>query len=68
MRDVQFNHLTRFIGACIDPPNMCIVTEYCTRGSWQVRDKWGAQGWGDGPRVTLTLSIQVTASGPGITT
>uniref|UniRef100_A0A4W6FEN2 Guanylate cyclase n=1 Tax=Lates calcarifer TaxID=8187 RepID=A0A4W6FEN2_LATCA len=36
MRDVQFNHLTRFIGACIDPPNICIVTEYCPRGSLQV--------------------------------
>uniref|UniRef100_A0AAY4CS20 Guanylate cyclase n=1 Tax=Denticeps clupeoides TaxID=299321 RepID=A0AAY4CS20_9TELE len=33
--DVQFNHLTRFIGACIDPPNICIVTEYCPRGSLQ---------------------------------
>uniref|UniRef100_A0A8B9KHQ3 Guanylate cyclase n=1 Tax=Astyanax mexicanus TaxID=7994 RepID=A0A8B9KHQ3_ASTMX len=36
MRDVQFNHLTRFVGACIDPPNICIVTEYCPRGSLQV--------------------------------
>ncbi|XP_063806737.1 atrial natriuretic peptide receptor 2-like, partial [Pseudophryne corroboree] len=35
MRDVQFNHLTRFLGACIDPPNICIVTEYCPRGSLQ---------------------------------
>ncbi|XP_051888886.1 atrial natriuretic peptide receptor 2 isoform X2 [Pristis pectinata] len=35
MRDVQFNHLTRFIGACIDTPNICIVTEYCPRGSLQ---------------------------------
>uniref|UniRef100_A0A672KQL3 Guanylate cyclase n=1 Tax=Sinocyclocheilus grahami TaxID=75366 RepID=A0A672KQL3_SINGR len=35
MRDVQFNHLTRFTGACIDPPNICIVTEYCPRGSLQ---------------------------------
>lgn len=35
MRDVQFNHLTRFIGACVDPPNICIVTEYCPRGSLQ---------------------------------
>ncbi|XP_053425086.1 atrial natriuretic peptide receptor 2 isoform X8 [Nycticebus coucang] len=35
MRDVQFNHLTRFIGACIDPPNICIITEYCPRGSLQ---------------------------------
>lgn len=37
MRDVQNEHLTRFIGACIDPPNMCIITEYCPRGSLQVR-------------------------------
>ncbi|XP_037309025.2 atrial natriuretic peptide receptor 1 [Pungitius pungitius] len=35
MRDVQNEHLTRFIGACIDPPNTCIVTEYCPRGSLQ---------------------------------
>ncbi|XP_078473475.1 atrial natriuretic peptide receptor 1-like [Lampetra planeri] len=33
MRDVQNDHLTRFVGACIDPPNICIVTEYCPRGS-----------------------------------
>ena len=36
MRDVQNEHLTRFIGACIDAPNMCIITEYCSRGSLQV--------------------------------
>lgn len=36
MRDVQNEHLTRFIGSCIDPPNMCIITEYCPRGSLQV--------------------------------
>ncbi|KAI2652670.1 Atrial natriuretic peptide receptor 1 [Labeo rohita] len=35
MRDVQNEHLTRFIGACIDPPNICILTEYCPRGSLQ---------------------------------
>ncbi|XP_033976108.1 atrial natriuretic peptide receptor 1-like [Trematomus bernacchii] len=35
MRDVQNEHLTRFIGACIDAPNMCIITEYCSRGSLQ---------------------------------
>ncbi|XP_030606341.1 atrial natriuretic peptide receptor 1-like isoform X2 [Archocentrus centrarchus] len=35
MRDVQNEHLTRFIGACIDPPNSCIITEYCSRGSLQ---------------------------------
>ncbi|XP_069624199.1 atrial natriuretic peptide receptor 1 isoform X2 [Ranitomeya imitator] len=35
MRDVQNEHLTRFVGACIDPPNICILTEYCPRGSLQ---------------------------------
>ncbi|KAJ3598049.1 hypothetical protein NHX12_001563 [Muraenolepis orangiensis] len=35
MRDVQNEHLTRFIGTCIDTPNICIVTEYCPRGSLQ---------------------------------
>ncbi|GAA6079562.1 atrial natriuretic peptide receptor 1 isoform X1, partial [Tachysurus ichikawai] len=35
MRDVQNEHLTRFIGACIDPVNTCILTEYCPRGSLQ---------------------------------
>ncbi|KAI3360537.1 hypothetical protein L3Q82_002275 [Scortum barcoo] len=35
MRDVQNEHLTRFIGASIDPPNTCIITEYCPRGSLQ---------------------------------
>uniref|UniRef100_A0A8C2AVZ6 Guanylate cyclase n=1 Tax=Cyprinus carpio TaxID=7962 RepID=A0A8C2AVZ6_CYPCA len=37
MRDVQNEHLTRFIGACIGPPNICILTEYCPRGSLQGR-------------------------------
>ncbi|KAJ8398494.1 hypothetical protein AAFF_G00427490 [Aldrovandia affinis] len=35
MRDIQNEHLTRFIGACVDPPNICIITEYCPRGSLQ---------------------------------
>ncbi|XP_023282018.1 atrial natriuretic peptide receptor 1-like [Seriola lalandi dorsalis] len=35
MRDVQNEHLTRFIGASIDSPNICIITEYCPRGSLQ---------------------------------
>uniref|UniRef100_A0A2K5PZD0 guanylate cyclase n=1 Tax=Cebus imitator TaxID=2715852 RepID=A0A2K5PZD0_CEBIM len=41
MRDVQNEHLTRFVGACTDPPNICILTEYCPRGSLQVRGTWG---------------------------
>lgn len=41
MRDVQNEHLTRFVGACTDPPNICILTEYCPRGSLQVSGKEG---------------------------
>ncbi|XP_019756658.1 guanylate cyclase 32E isoform X2 [Dendroctonus ponderosae] len=33
MRDLRHDNLIAFIGACTDPPNICIVTEYCTRGS-----------------------------------
>ena len=35
MRDLQNDHIVRFIGACIDPPNQCILTEYCSKGSLQ---------------------------------
>uniref|UniRef100_A0A8C5QGW0 Guanylate cyclase n=1 Tax=Leptobrachium leishanense TaxID=445787 RepID=A0A8C5QGW0_9ANUR len=35
MRDVQNEHLTHFVGCCIDPPNISILTEYCPRGSLQ---------------------------------
>ncbi|XP_071034810.1 guanylate cyclase 32E-like [Parasteatoda tepidariorum] len=33
MRDLHHENLNSFIGACIEPPNVCIVTEYCSRGS-----------------------------------
>lgn len=33
MKDFQHEHVTRFFGACVDPPNTCIVTEYCPKGS-----------------------------------
>ncbi|XP_052084290.1 atrial natriuretic peptide receptor 1-like isoform X9 [Mytilus californianus] len=35
IKDLQNDHIVRFLGACIDPPNMCIITEYCQKGSLQ---------------------------------
>jgi len=33
MRDLRHDNLNPFIGACTEAPHICIVTEYCTRGS-----------------------------------
>lgn len=35
MKDLHHEHLVRFIGACVDPPHCCFLTEYCPRGSLQ---------------------------------
>lgn len=32
-KELHHDNINRFIGACIDQPNMFIVTKYCTRGS-----------------------------------
>ena len=33
MKDLQHEHINWFVGACIDYPNYCIVTDYCPKGS-----------------------------------
>nr|KAG5687633.1 hypothetical protein BaRGS_008116 [Batillaria attramentaria] len=35
MKDLQNDHIVRFVGACIDYPNQCLLTEYCPKGSLQ---------------------------------
>ncbi|XP_052224887.1 atrial natriuretic peptide receptor 1-like [Dreissena polymorpha] len=35
MRDITCQNLTRLIGVCPDTNNVCILTEYCSRGSLQ---------------------------------
>ncbi|KAL3886487.1 hypothetical protein ACJMK2_026472, partial [Sinanodonta woodiana] len=35
IKDLQSDHVVRFIGASIDAPHMCILTEYCQKGSLQ---------------------------------
>ncbi|XP_071492420.1 atrial natriuretic peptide receptor 1-like isoform X3 [Diadema antillarum] len=35
VRDLQHDHVIKFIGACIDAPNISIMTEYCPKGSLQ---------------------------------
>ncbi|XP_060529938.1 guanylate cyclase 32E isoform X2 [Cylas formicarius] len=33
MRDLRHDNLNPFVGACTEPPNVCVITEYCPRGS-----------------------------------
>lgn len=35
LRDLQHSNLTKFIGVCTAPETVCIVREYCTKGSLQ---------------------------------
>ncbi len=36
MKDLHHDHLVRFVGAVVEPPSPCLLTEYCPRGSLQV--------------------------------
>jgi atrial natriuretic peptide receptor A len=33
LRDLRHDNLNSFVGACVEPGNVCILSEYCTRGS-----------------------------------
>jgi guanylate cyclase len=33
LRDLRHENVNSFVGACVEPGIVCIITEYCTRGS-----------------------------------
>uniref|UniRef100_A0A3B3R8I8 Guanylate cyclase n=1 Tax=Paramormyrops kingsleyae TaxID=1676925 RepID=A0A3B3R8I8_9TELE len=33
MRELKHENLVQFFGVCIEPPNICIITQYCKKGS-----------------------------------
>ncbi|EDV21316.1 uncharacterized protein TRIADDRAFT_30655 [Trichoplax adhaerens] len=35
VRDMNHDNVNPFVGACIEVPNICIVTQYCNKGSLQ---------------------------------
>ncbi|XP_054712047.1 guanylate cyclase 32E-like isoform X2 [Uloborus diversus] len=35
IREMRHENINPFIGACVDPPNICILTLFCARGSLQ---------------------------------
>lgn len=39
MKDLNHQNINTFIGACVDPGNICILTQYCNKGSLQVKKK-----------------------------
>ncbi len=44
MREMSHDNLETFLGACIDPPHVCVITALCPKGSLQVRKHTGRQG------------------------
>nr|XP_061807359.1 guanylate cyclase 2G-like [Nerophis lumbriciformis] len=33
MKEMKHENLVHFFGACVEPPNVCLVTQYCRKGS-----------------------------------
>lgn len=40
MREMSHENVNEFIGACPDPPNVCVLYQYCQKGSIQVNLSW----------------------------
>lgn len=37
MKEMKHENLVQFFGACTEPPNVCLVMQYCRKGSLKVR-------------------------------
>ena len=33
LRELSHPHVAKFLGACVEAPNLCVLVEYCSRGS-----------------------------------
>ena len=36
LKDIVHENLNVFVGACVDPPNLCLLWHYCSKGSLNV--------------------------------
>ena len=46
MKELNHDNVTSFVGACIDPGHVCILTQLCSKGSIQVRQDLNYLAWG----------------------
>ena len=37
MKDLTHQNINTFVGACVDPGHICILSQYCNKGSLQVK-------------------------------
>jgi len=44
---MQHENLSRFVGACVEPKTICIVQEYCSKGSLEVSGCYSSICWYD---------------------
>ena len=56
IKDMNHENLNAFLGACVEPPNICILSGYCSKGNLQVslNTHWDELG---GSSATLILLI-----------
>jgi serine/threonine protein kinase len=59
-KDLRHDHINWFVGACIDYPNYCVVTEYCPKGS--LADLLSLDGYRIGKMMLTSLVRPCTAA------